>query len=133
MLAFREFEQRFGKKKSADFTPLIDVMFNLLLFFILTSTVMAGSFLVRLPEARTSVAESPAGHTLVLTREGALFWDDAPIALPELAKLLAGANVKRLSLAADREAAFGRVTELMDMARSAGFAEIAFSVLEKRR
>jgi biopolymer transport protein ExbD len=130
MLAFREFEERFNKKKSADFTPLIDVIFNLLLFYLLTSSVMVSSFLVALPSAG-NVSEAAASHTLVLTRDGGLLWDNRAVSLQDLPQALRRAAAKRLTLEADEGAPFGKVTELMDLARAAGFEEISFTVLEK--
>jgi biopolymer transport protein ExbD len=129
MLAFREFEARFDKKKSADFTPLIDVVFNLLLYYLLTSSVMVSSFLVSLPAAESAVEKTPAGHTLSVTRTGALYWDSKPIGRDELKRALREAQPKKLSLEADAEATFGKVTELMDLARLSGFEEVSFTVL----
>lgn len=115
-----------------DVTPLIDVVFLLLIFFMVTTTFASRSGIgVKLPEAKAQ--EQPADHVveLTLTAEGELFLDKGKVptgqldeALTALAQAHAGEVVV---IRADAAVPHGQVVKAMDAARTAGFHKLAIA------
>jgi biopolymer transport protein ExbD len=129
------FRPRSGKKQiHLNVTSLIDVLFLLLIFFMLTGTFKrAGEMQLRLPESTTSApaAESPP-HTvdLVATEDGRLILDGQPVDLAalkgRLKDLLAADPGSQVMLKAEEEVSHGRVVRLLDIVRDAGFKGVGF-------
>lgn len=129
------FRPRSGKKQiHLNVTSLIDVLFLLLIFFMLTGTFKrAGEMELRLPQSTTSTpaAESPP-HTveLVATEDGRLILDGQPVDLAalkgRLQDMLAKDPGSQVMLKAEEEVSHGRVVRLLDIVRDAGFKGVGF-------
>ena len=112
-------------------TPMVDVMLVLLIIFIVTAPLLTHSIRVDLPVAgSTSQPEKPDIITLSLNREGALFWNNQPIADSELATRLTEAAERKqqpeLHLRADRETRYQKIAEIMSAAQKAGIQKLGF-------
>lgn len=115
------------RKGQLDIAPLIDVVFLLLIFFMLTSNfIFQPGIKVSLPKAVTS--EVLAGENLVIavTGQDLLFLNEKPISVSDLmAELKAAAREgKSLLIRADTNASLGRVVEIWDLCRQYGIAQI---------
>ena len=107
-----------------DFTPLIDVVFLLLTFFIFAMVVMvrADTLDVSLPEvASGSRGDRAGGVTVTVDADGRVFVDRQPVALEQLA----GAVLARREALGDPEARvllavdqFGRTGDLIRVANA---------------
>lgn len=129
-----------------DLTPLIDVVFLLLIFFLVTATFAQQdrSLLpIDLPEGGTGEGSSQQDIiTLYLTAEGTvnlaspegtLAEDLEEADLREALQRLHEANPDQvLYLRGDRDVAYGHVMSLLDLARSIGFRRV-FNVLQVPR
>ena len=73
-----------------DMTPLIDCVFNLLLFFLLTSTYLAPTVALNLPRASAEKGASAQAVTVTLTASRDLFLNTDPIARDDLPRRLLG-------------------------------------------
>lgn len=109
-----------------DLTPLIDVVFMLLLFFILAATFSAPVLQVALPAASTAerVAEDPARLTLSIAADGALNHRGAPLALADVPALLAAGAAETVELRVDRAAPFDAFVGAMDQLRACGRSNV---------
>jgi biopolymer transport protein ExbD len=117
-------------------TPLIDVVFLLLIFFMVSTTfIYSNSIDVNLPAAKgdeTSVAENVR---VVLTQAGTINIDGK--AVEESAVINTLESIKEKSpnstviIEADRSVSHGRVVFVMDASRKAGFAKFAIAVEEE--
>ena len=112
-------------------TPLVDVMLVLVVIFILTAPLLAGSLRLDLPRAQAVVpAASAAALLLELDRSGPLRLDGAQLsdaALSErLAEVAATQPEAEIQLRADAAVPYGRVVALMGLAHAAGLTRIAF-------
>ncbi len=109
-----------------DLTPLIDVVFMLLLFFILASTFSAPVLKVALPAARTAerTADDPARLTLSVDAAGTLYHLDAPMSLADLPELLAAGGEGEVELRVDRAAPFDAFVGVMDQLRACGRSHV---------
>ncbi|MBX3321468.1 MAG: biopolymer transporter ExbD [Phycisphaeraceae bacterium] len=102
-----------------EMTPLIDVIFLLLTFFIfsLVLLVRADVLDIKLPSINTGDKPSGTNITIVLDNQGSLFFEGEPIELEALAEAIRArrevAVDAALLIAADREGASGRLIELV--------------------
>jgi biopolymer transport protein ExbD len=120
---------RFGgpgrKKALINVTSLIDVVFLLLLFFVVTSTFLERPGLdLSLPAASPTEVARRDEVTVELDADGATWLDGERLEAANLeggiADALAAAGTERVVLEADERVPHGRVVEAMDAARRAG-------------
>jgi len=117
-------------KGLVDAAPLINVVFLLLLFFLLNSSfVMQSGFPVSLPTAGSTPLRADF-QTLVVTvaRDELLFFNDQPVALDKLERTLREAEqqtrAKVLIIKADKQVSIGIVDEIRSAATRAGITTI---------
>lgn len=121
-----------GFGSTVDLTPIVDTVFNLLIFFALSLNFAAtsGGINVKLPKAQTVEPVKAEQLTVNLTKDGKLYLNDKLITLDKLNDTLRQ-NQKKDSLIvirADRSVEHGRVVEVMDIARTNGFSRLAIAV-----
>lgn len=111
-------------------TPLIDIVFLLLIFFMLTSHFhIASGVPIRLPKITQKDYDSE-GHkvTLVIDRSGSIYLKGKEIDLKQLKRELEDLIKKEdrvhLLLEADKAVSHGRVVDVMDLAKTAGVSSI---------
>ena len=117
-----------------DITPLIDCIFQLLIFFMLTASFVAvPNIRVELPRASGQVgAVEQRDVTVVITREGEVQLEAKTLEISELRKRLADLQREnpdaRVLIQADNKAYHGRVVEVMDAAKAAGFTKLGVAI-----
>jgi biopolymer transport protein ExbD len=123
-----------AKKKSLiiNITPLIDVMFLLLIFFMVTSTFKNQPAInLVLPRSATAEETIVAPTVVYLTEEGALYLNDQPVAEEDLDDRLqaiaAASGEDRVVLRADQDASHGAVVRLIDLIKGSGFTRVSLS------
>jgi len=117
-----------------DITPLIDCIFQLLVFFLLTASFVAvPNIRVELPRVSGQAAsQEQRDITLVVTRQGevqfeAQDWEMAKLK-DKLKELQAEKPDARVLIQADNKAYHGRVVEVMDAAKAAGFKKLGVAI-----
>jgi biopolymer transport protein ExbD len=130
------FEKGFSTEEnelSLNLTPLMDIMFILVIFFAVSTTfkVFPG-ISVNLPGAESeNIKEEEKSVTAILTETGEVFLDGKPIERGQLADTLGARQkespVSMFILEADRTAQHGQVVALMDAAKKAGILRLAIS------
>jgi biopolymer transport protein ExbD len=131
-MSFGSFDQQAHAPMSEiNTTPLVDVMLVLLIIFIITAPLLTHSVRLDLPVAGSSATpEKPDIITLSLNREGALFWNNAPISENDLSAKLAEAGNRKpqpeLHLRADRETRYQKIAEIMTAAQKSGIQKLGF-------
>lgn len=101
-----------------DLTPLIDVVFMLLIFFVMTTTFNKPVLEILLPKAETAELSSEKGKEILLsvTKNGSLFYKNEPIDIPSLIELLQ-TETATLNIYIDREAPFEAFVKVVDIAK----------------
>ena len=121
-----------GVGSALDLTPVVDVVFNLLIFFALSMNFAAASrgIDVKLPSASSAKAIKSDQITVNLTKEGATYLDDKKINIDELEKKLKEKADKKalIIIRADSDVEHGRVVKIMDIIKSQDFNRIAIAV-----
>ncbi len=130
-----EFEKPLTKRKWLDLAPMIDVVFLLLIFFMLTSIYAKPMMPIKLPESETSVVQEEPEITIGISSDGSLSLNGQNITIDqlrdELSQRLLGRLEKNIRLTADKRVYFGLVINVMDIAKQAGADNIAV-VTEKK-
>ncbi|MGR3178212.1 MAG: ExbD/TolR family protein [Candidatus Anammoxibacter sp.] len=118
-------------KPIINIAPLVDVLFLLLIFFMVTSTfVEQPSIQLDLPS--TKYAETSEIKelqlVLVITRYGKIYLQGEIVNINELENILRDLTVKMeektLVLKADKDVTYGTVIKVMDAAKGAGMRKI---------
>lgn len=127
-----EFEGRARIRTQLDVTPLIDVVFLLLIFFLLTSTyITRESIELTLPSSGTAVAREDAPVVVGLDRENRLYIGDETVSAVELeaalSRSLSGRDRKAVTLKADRSVELQSLLDVIDRVRSAGATELSLA------
>lgn len=111
-----------------DLTPLIDIVFLLLIFFMVSARFLdPRGFEVELPEAaeapgQVGVQETPM---LLVRADGGARWDGRDLA-PD-GSLEMATPVSEVILQADREARHGAVIRWMDLLKAAGVVRVTLA------
>lgn len=110
-------------------TSLIDVIFMLLLFFMITSTFLEQPGIkLELPEAKTSASGEPQEYVLTVDKKGELFLNRRSLTLAELEaeirKAMPQMKDGSLVLKADQDISHGLVVRVMDMAKRGGVKKL---------
>jgi len=112
-----------------DPAPLVDVVFLLLLFFILSSPfVMQSGFGVSLPSSNVPTVTTFQSLVVTVTRDNLLFFNNQPTTIEALEKSLRTAvqqgRGRELIIKADRQVSHGTVTQIMGVALKAGITAV---------
>ncbi len=127
-----EFEGRSRIKSHLDMAPLIDVVFLLLVFFMLTSTFLVPEAIeLELPESQTAEAREQTPIVVASDAQGRLYLNDQPVELAQLAEalrpLLADDPQQTVTLRSDQQTPLARLLKIMDQIRAAGGSNIALA------
>ena len=120
-------------ESTVDVTPLIDIIFQLVLFFMVSTTfVTSPGIEVDLPRSSAdTVLRDNDDVSVLVTEEGAVFVDERPVSFEGLTAALdrvAADNPNTLvMLKADRGVEHGRVVAIMDAARARGLTRLAIA------
>lgn len=121
---------------SIELTPLIDVIFMLLIFFIVATTFIKSSFEVELPDADSTklVAENEKKPVCSVTVDatGKVFFDGVETVPEAFSQKLLEHDGKIFEVFSDKAAPFGTIMALMDAAKKQG-NESLFFMVEKER
>ena len=116
-------------------TSLIDVIFLLLIFFIVTTTLIdpTKKLEIQLPEAKAASPDSKSiPVTIELGRRGAVTLNGKAVRLNTLErrlKELAKENRKKSAIVrADRRLDYGQVVKVLGICRASGFLDIGIAV-----
>lgn len=127
------FRRRVIESPRVDLTPMIDVVFLLLIFFMISTTfIEKPGLLIDLPESSIQQLNSDEKEVQVyLTAKGEIYLQRQPVSFDELTDTLStyrsAAKQMTFMLMADKDALHGRVIELMDLAKSVGFGSLAIA------
>lgn len=114
-----------------DIAPMIDCVFQLLIFFLLTSSyVIYPGIRVSLPKATSGKESSASLLVLTLTKDHLLYWHEEPVTLSTLRERLRQAGSgKPILIRADRHAYVDKLVEIWDACREAGSSEVHIATM----
>lgn len=121
------------EKGKLDITPLVDVVLQLLIFFMLSSSfVMQSGIKIDLPNAaQKEQKEEKTSITISITKESLLFLNETKMLLPEIknefTKSIKENPKLQLIIRADAKVTHGKVVEIMDAAKQSGIHKISIA------
>ena len=119
-------------------TPLMDVMFLLVIFFAVSTTFRVyPGISIDLPTAGSEqIREEEKTITVVLSESGEIYVEGKKITSGHLDRMLKErlqvSQKLMFVLQADEKARHGQVVELMDMAKQAGISQLAIATRQKK-
>lgn len=131
MFRFRRWKRK--AEPQVNVTPLVDVVLQLVIFFIVTTTFISveTGARVNLPSAQFSRIEEAKTITVTLTKNNLLYLNGSVVDWAELPRLVVVELRKDPAISviieADREVLHGRVVKLMDLLRRTGVEKMAIA------
>jgi len=128
------FSKEADEEPGLSLTSLIDVIFLLLIFFMVTTTLIDPTkrLELKLPEAKAASQETKTPVTIELDRKGAMTvnGEEATFAnLESRLSALAQKNTKKTAVVrADKRLDYGEVVKVLGICRASGFTDINIAV-----
>ncbi|MBQ5472711.1 MAG: biopolymer transporter ExbD [Treponema sp.] len=132
--------RRRSVQASVDMTPMLDVVFQLIIFFLVSTTfaVLPGISL-NLPESVTAESTSNLGITITADKNGGLWFNDKSVTFKTLSDELSSFDTKKIKKAeypitieADDQVTNGTIVKLFDIIRANGFAAVNLRTTDKK-
>ncbi len=117
-----------------ELTPLVDVIFQLLIFFLLTATFVKNpNFEINLPKASSKLTTNVKKDlTVVVTSDGRYKYESEEVDDEELETIFEKEFENNPSaiilIRADTDSRHGKVVEVMDLAKKVGFTRLGIAV-----
>ena len=127
---------RHRRKPRLSMAPLIDIVFQLLIFSIFTAGVLSEpqNVAIQLPHAESAESSTISPLFLIVSKGGEVYLDDEEIQIRALQDIIAGANGAEIGnqvfIYADGRVEFDTIMQIMDEVRLAGLENISFAVHE---
>lgn len=124
---------------AVDLTPMIDVVFQLILFFLVSTTfALLPAINVNLPESSTAQGAEIAGITITVQSNGKMWFNDEQVSLKTLGQKLASFDTEGkkkdeypVTLEADENVTNGSIVKIFDILREQGFVSINLRTSDK--
>lgn len=130
------FRERVDTEQRIDISPLIDMVFILLIFFMVSTTFVKDMKLeLDRPTASSATPASTEAIRLYIDNAGDTYLDGQPIRVwviqSRLRDLLSGAGQQSVLVVTDDQVPAGRLVEVVDQARRAGAQDVGVATVEE--
>jgi biopolymer transport protein ExbD len=130
MLVHRRKKNRYAVQ--VPLTSLIDIVFLLLIYFLLTTNFMVDEGIdIKLPQAQAAKSQTQAEITLYVDARGRAFLENKEVTLNEmfsqLQVMIGSAQDRLVIIKADRGAVLNHVVAVMDVAKAAGAGRLCLA------
>lgn len=128
------FRRRFRPSVLGDLVPMIDIIFQLVVFFMVTSTMsQLPGIEIELPESSTSQVVTIENIVLTIGSEDQIYYNDEEKSLEEVEALLQGIPQEErkgqsIVIRGDQDSSLGQFVSLLDLLRKNGFENYAVPV-----
>lgn len=123
------FREKRVTKSIINLTPMVDMLFLILLFFLVTSSfIEQPNIKLELPSTKYASTSKIEERVLTISHDGKLFFQSELVERKELIPVLKNAfsrqDDKTLVLRADKNVPYGVIVDVMDAAKGAGLKKI---------
>ena len=130
------FRERTDTQQNVDISPLIDMVFILLIFFMVSTTFVKDMKLdLNRPSASTATTASTKAVRLYIDNSGATYLDGQPIQVwviqSRLRELLSASAEKSVLVVTDGNVPAQRLVEVVDEARRSGADDVGVATVEE--
>lgn len=137
-MRMRRYSQQAEEEPGIDLTPMLDVVFIMLIFFIVTSSFIKESGIeVKRPQADSASSQEKGNILIAVTADGQVWLDKQVVDVRSVR-----AHVERMRqeqpegvvvVQADQDARTGLVVQVMDQARLAGVPDVVLAASMESR
>lgn len=124
--------RKFGKSAVTppNLTPMIDVIFQLLIYFLLTAAMVEGGLQVQIPKSKAATSSKPSGVYLAVDEQGLILYKDKSYADVDALKtaLTREPDKKRAVIRAHKDIRYHTLMSVMDACKLSGFEKISLAV-----
>jgi len=115
---------------SIDMTPMLDIVFIMLIFFIVTTSfVKEAGIEVNKPDASNATKQKSANIFIAINEDGDVWMDkrevDVERVRANIERMLAEQPTEVVIIQADEKAEHGKVVKVMDQVKAAGISRIS--------
>lgn len=132
------FQRRLSPSVQPDLVPMIDIVFQLVIFFLMSSTfVVSPGIALDLPQSRSTENVATDALNIIVQESGRIFIDDTQYDLATLEDYLESTSFSGttpVSILAEPEVPYQVVINVLDVLRTKGFRSVALraEVLEEQ-
>ena len=112
------------RRVSLDISPLLDVVFLLLIFFLVTTTFMPDASMdLELPESTTATQSEIAATVVTVGEDGGVQIDGDSVSMQELERAIAALlpeEREKITVRTDARVDYGVIVRIIDALRNAG-------------
>jgi len=112
-----------------ELTSLVDIIFQLILFFVIATTFVEGGITVALPKGKGDPLKNTP-LVINVNHDGTIIHNGKAVDIDEAVMLAQDANSKgrTILLAGDKSATYGKVVNVLDALKQAGIDEVSLAV-----
>lgn len=133
MVRFRNVKKG-GTGIDINMTPLIDIIFNLLIFLLITAAITVKGIKLDLPEASTSEKMPAKSWEIIIDENETISFNDAAINEDSLKRIMdaerdkpEAERISTIIIKANRKTSFGAFVRIMDISRKYGFYDLVIA------
>jgi biopolymer transport protein ExbD len=113
-------------------TPLIDIVFLLLIYFLLTTNFLVDEGIkIKLPQAKASAPQTEKEITVYVDKQGRAFLENEEVSLAmlfdRLKEIIGGKENRLVVIRADRAVILNKAVKVMDVAKAAGAGRLCLA------
>lgn len=128
-----KFRHRFTIKKGIDLTPMMDIVFNLLIFFMIGATIMQTPQIeISLPKSTSAVGKEKNENIIItIAKDGGIYVNEEAVNdidgyLSNLAKV-EGELAKPVEIRSDEDVRTQVLISVIDSVKNAGFTKLGIA------
>ena len=133
-----QFRRRLSTRTNVDLIPLIDVVFQLVVFFMVTSTfILTPGISLILPKSTTSEPVAMTKLVVTIVSEDEIYLNKNPYTLEGLAKVLSDLSrverdaIKTVVIEGDSSVSYSLMVKVLDVLRLNGFKGVNLRTIEE--
>ena len=123
-----------------DMSPMLDVIFQLILFFLVSTTfAMLPGISLNLPASTTAQGTDSSGITITVEENGAMYFNDQSCTLDTLPSFLNSLDTGTMSrevypvmVCADENVTNGTIVKIFDALRISGFSAVSLRTASEK-
>ena len=134
-----QFKEKTDFDAHLDITPIVDTVFNLLIFFALSlNFIVTPGIKVNLPESSTEEIVREKEEIVIVIKQGnEIFINNSSVSIEQLFLILSESAQRNretlIIIQADQKVSHGRVVKVMDTAKRAGLTRLAIATIVMKK
>lgn len=130
------FSGKYAKRAHIDLTPLVDLVFLLVIFFMVSSTIGIQSAIhLNLPLAEKTTLAQDSAFIISVDESNAIYFNDTPVSAENLISTISEKKEtllqKKILIRGDKQANYETIILIMDSLNKSGISSFTLSTAKK--